>query len=172
MDKFEKIVKVLWLLFICLPIAIGLIIAATGGNDGKSNTKHPSSAPYMRNYNNQKRQYELNKQRLNNYPQYQSSQLSLISSGSNNINASYFNNNYYEEEADNQTSFSPDDAYEEGRERGYEQGLEDGNHGKSFEWGYDASNSYYNYYETMYEDGYRSGYEDGYEEGRDEYEDE
>ncbi len=92
-----------------------------------------------------------------NYSQYQFSQPSLIPSGYNNTNATAF----YEEGEDNYGSFTPDDAYEEGRARGYEQGLEDGNKGKRFEWGYDASNSYYNYYETMYEDGYRSGYEDG-----------
>ncbi len=59
MEKIEKVVKVLLYVFICFPMAIGLIIAAIDGNDGNSNAKQLSSAPYMRNFNNQKRQYEL-----------------------------------------------------------------------------------------------------------------
>lgn len=165
MEDFKKIIKGFLYVAMCAPMIIGLIIAATG-NGGSKSTSSYSSAPYMRNYNEQKRQYELNKQKSTKYYQYQNSQIVTISTG----NLPRQENTFIDDEGDNYGSFTPDDAYEEGRERGYEQGLEDGNCGKRFEWGYDASNSYYNHYETMYEDGYSSGYEDGYNEGRDDYE--
>lgn len=68
------------------------------------------------------------------------------------------------------SSFTPDDAYEEGYDYGKEQGRNDGRNGRSHGYGYDDSNDYYNHYETRYCEGYEEGYDDGYASGIDEYE--